>query len=63
MKLYDIAMAIDHPDTEVLVLDSVTYRVCFSGTAAELLDYSGLNTRRVTGINVVDGVLKIRAKS
>lgn len=62
MKLYDLAMTIERADQEVLVMDSKTGRICFSGTADELLDYSGIDYRRVTGIVIDNGVLKIRAK-
>jgi len=62
MKLYDLAMTIEHADQKVRVLDSKTQRECFSGTADQLLDYSGLNYRRVTGISLEGDVLKVRAK-
>ena len=62
MKLYDLAMTIEHADQKVRVLDSKTGRECFNGTADQLLDYSGIDYRRVTAIALDGDVLKVRAK-
>ena len=62
MKLFDVAMAIEHHDQKVLVVSDKSGRCCFEGTADELLDYSGIDYRRVTSISVKDGVLKLRTK-
>lgn len=53
MKLFDFAMAIDHHDTKVILVDRKTRRITFEGTAEELLDYSGIDYRKVTGIEVL----------
>lgn len=53
MKLFDFAMAIERHDTKVILVDSKTRRIAFDGTAEELLDYSGIDYRKVTGVEVL----------
>lgn len=50
MKLYDLAMTIEHADQKARILDSKTGRECFNGTADQLLDYSGIDYRKQSEI-------------
>lgn len=62
IKLKAIAMALMEPNQKVILQDSVTGRICFEGTAEGLLDYSGIDYRKVPDIKVVDGALKLYIK-
>lgn len=65
MKLFDFAMKLDHPDILVMLIDSESGRVAFNGTADELLDFSGLDHRKVHRIgllNTIPATLRIEIK-
>lgn len=53
MKLFDFAIAIEHHDTKIVLVDSKTRRIAFDGTAEELLDYSGIDYRKVRSVEVL----------
>ena len=52
MKLYDMAMAISEPKMQVTLIDDKSGRICFERTAEDLLEYSGIDYRRVSRVNV-----------
>ena len=63
MKLYDMAMAIDDPKLMVKLIDKQSRRICFEGNAEDLLDYSGLDDKRIAEVNVRDNVLELAIKN
>ena len=62
MKLYDFAMALQNADQPVILIDKKSRRITFEGTAYDLLDYSGIDYRKVSGIVVKDNILYIEIK-
>ncbi len=62
MKLYDLAMTIEHADQKVRVVNSETGIERFYGTADQFLDYAEIDYRRVTAISLDGDVLQVRAK-
>lgn len=54
LRLYDFAMAITEPEQGIVLVDTVTDVVCFYGTAEQLLNYSGLNTKQIKSFKHVD---------
>lgn len=59
MKLFDLAMKLERPDIRVLLIDSKSRRIAFEGMADQLLDYSGIDYRKVVRIDIKDGSLYI----
>lgn len=59
MKLYDMAMAISDPEMQVTLIDDRSGRICFERTAEDLLDYSGIDYRRVSRVNVRNNRLEL----
>lgn len=62
MKLRNFVMAIAHAEQNVIMTDAKTGRLLFSGNAEELLDYSGIDDRRVTAVSADGDTLKIQVK-
>lgn len=62
MKLNDFAMALANADQPVILIDKKSRRITFEGTAYDLLDYSGIDYRKVSGIVVKDNILYIEIK-
>lgn len=58
MKLLELAVKLDRNDIPVRVTDRKSGRVAFEGTAEQLLDY-----RKVSGLDIKNGVLCIEIKS
>lgn len=62
MKLVDFALKFDRPDIPVILVDAESQRVAFEGTADSLLDYSGIDYRKVSRIDIRDGAIRISVK-
>lgn len=62
MKLNDFAMALANADQPVILIDKKSRRITFEGTAYDLLGYSGIDYRKVSGIVVKDNILYIEIK-
>lgn len=62
MKLYDLTMILGNPDQKVVLINKKSRRIMFEGTAMELLDYTGLDHRKVSELSVKDSVLHIEIK-
>lgn len=62
MKLYDLTMILGNPDQKVVLINKKSRRIMFEGTAMELLEYTGLDHRKVSELSVKDGVLHIEIK-
>lgn len=62
MKVEDVAIRLQYACQRVKVVDAKTRRICFEGTADELLDYSGANYRRITGISIEHDVLVLTTR-
>ena len=59
MKLYDMAMALVKPDQKVILKDKESGRICFEGNAEQLLNYSGIDYRKITDVRINNDVLKM----
>lgn len=62
MKLYDLAMKLERHDIPVVLVDKKSRRITFEGDANGLLDYSGLDHRNVTSINILDETLFVEIR-
>jgi len=62
MKLYDLAMKLGRHDIPVVLVDKKSRRIAFEGDANGLLDYSGLDYRKITSINVLDETLFVEIR-
>ena len=54
MKLLELAMALDNPYIKVTLIDRKSRRIAFEGTAEALLDFSGIDYRRVSRIDLMN---------
>lgn len=59
IKLRDAAMAIERCNASqpVVLRDKKSHRICFEGVAENIVDYSGIDHKKVVGMDVKDGVL------
>lgn len=62
MKLYDMAMAIQDPELKVTLIDHKSRRICFEGEAIDLIDYSGIDYRKVVEVDVRNNWLELAIK-
>lgn len=62
MKVYDIAMSLVNPEQKVVLKDGKSRRICFEGNADQLLDYSGIDYRKVRDIAIKDNILILYIK-
>lgn len=60
MRLKDMAFALQEPKQRVILEDSYTGRICFDGNAEDLLDYAGIDYKKIAKVKVLEaGTLKL----